>query len=172
MPRVDPLHWSVKIVDQDGRPTPEFLRQWNAQRSVNEAVGGGGSTTFAGLTDTPASYSGAALKVVRVNAGASQLEFGVVLGTMAVETASNYTPTSGLATVAISGAYSDLSGLPTLGALAAGDDAGDVPYSNASSGLAATDVQAAIDEVEARVDSLEASAVAFARVMSIASIGA
>ena len=34
--------------------------------------------------------------------------------------------------------------------------AAEVPYSNASSGLAATDVQAAVDEVEGRVDALEA----------------
>ncbi len=39
-------------------------------------AGGGGVTTFTGLTDTPASYSGQALKTVRVNAGETALEFG------------------------------------------------------------------------------------------------
>lgn len=37
--------------------------------------GGGGGTTFIALTDTPDSYSGQALKLVRVNAGAAALEF-------------------------------------------------------------------------------------------------
>ena len=83
---------------------------------------------------------------------------------------------SDLAPVATSGDYGDLDNLPALGSvaaieitdyataaqgaladtavqpediggLAAGDNAGDVPYSNATSGLAATSVQAAIDEV-------------------------
>lgn len=39
------------------------------------ASGTGGTTTFTGLTDTPASYTGEALKVVRVNAGETALEF-------------------------------------------------------------------------------------------------
>jgi hypothetical protein len=41
------------------------------------AVGGGsgGSTTFLGLTDTPSSYSGQAGKFLKVNSGASALEF-------------------------------------------------------------------------------------------------
>ena len=38
--------------------------------------GGGGSSTFLGLTDTPDSYSGQAGKAVLVNAGATALEFG------------------------------------------------------------------------------------------------
>ena len=39
----------------------------------------------------------------------------------------------------------------------ADQSAAEVPYSNATSGLTATDVQAAIDEVEGRVDTLEAA---------------
>ena len=42
-------------------------------------------------------------------------------------------------------------------ALAAQDEASEITYSNATSGLTATDVQAAIDEVEGRVDTLEAN---------------
>jgi len=38
-------------------------------------TGGGGSTTFLDLTDTPANYTGAALKYVRVNAGGTGVEF-------------------------------------------------------------------------------------------------
>ena len=40
------------------------------------ASGGGGSTTFLGLSDTPDSYSGQAGKAVLVNAGGTALEFG------------------------------------------------------------------------------------------------
>ena len=38
-------------------------------------TGGGGSTTFIGLTDVPASFAGAGGKLVKVNAGATALEF-------------------------------------------------------------------------------------------------
>jgi len=41
--------------------------------TINAASGG--ATTFLGLTDTPSSYSGQANKIVRVNGGASALEF-------------------------------------------------------------------------------------------------
>lgn len=41
------------------------------------------------------------------------------LGTMAAESANDYTKTASLATVATTGAYSDLSGTPTLGTMAA-----------------------------------------------------
>lgn len=46
--------------------------------------------------------------------GVAQILNKPTLGTMAAETASDYTKTSGLATVAMSGAYSDLSGTPTV----------------------------------------------------------
>jgi len=40
---------------------------------------GGGATTFTGLTDTPANYTGSSLKIIRVNVGETALEF-VTLG--------------------------------------------------------------------------------------------
>lgn len=43
--------------------------------STSVAAGGGGGTTFTGLTDTPVNYSGAALDILRVNAGATAVEF-------------------------------------------------------------------------------------------------
>ena len=39
------------------------------------AGGGGGATTFTGLSDTPGAYTGASLQAVRVNAGETGLEF-------------------------------------------------------------------------------------------------
>ena len=41
---------------------------------------GGGASTFLGLTDAPSSYSGQALKAVRVNAGETALEFATASG--------------------------------------------------------------------------------------------
>lgn len=38
-------------------------------------AGGGGASAFTGLTDTPGSYSGEALKLARVNAGETAIEF-------------------------------------------------------------------------------------------------
>ncbi len=46
--------------------------------ALQSAGGGGGATTFLGLTDTPSSYAGSALRGVRVNAGATGLEFAVI----------------------------------------------------------------------------------------------
>lgn len=48
------------------------------------------------------------------SSGVAQILNKPTLGTMASESASDYTPTSGLATVATTGAYSDLSGTPTI----------------------------------------------------------
>lgn len=42
---------------------------------VMEAMGGSGATTFVELTDTPANFTGAAGRFVKVNAGATALEF-------------------------------------------------------------------------------------------------
>ena len=32
---VDPLSHNVPIVDRDGRPTPQFMRQWTLARTIN-----------------------------------------------------------------------------------------------------------------------------------------
>lgn len=40
-----------------------------------EAMGGSGATTFVALTDTPANYTGAAGRIVKVNAAGNALEF-------------------------------------------------------------------------------------------------
>lgn len=48
------------------------------------------------------------------NSGVAEILNKPTLGTMAAESASDYTPTANLATVATTGAYSDLSGTPTI----------------------------------------------------------
>lgn len=49
---------------------------------INKPTGNStsGSTTFIGLTDVPSTYSGSALKIVRVNAGGTGLEFVTASG--------------------------------------------------------------------------------------------
>lgn len=53
-------------------------------RSTLGVTGGGGSSDFLGLSDTPESYTGQAGKVVLVNAGATALEFATASGATAV----------------------------------------------------------------------------------------
>ena len=48
--------------------------------SATTKGGGAGSSTFLGLTDTPSSYTGQALKVARVNAGETAIEFATLAG--------------------------------------------------------------------------------------------
>lgn len=50
------------------------------QRVKALEAGGGGASTFLALTDTPNAYTGEALKVVRVNAGETALEFVALAG--------------------------------------------------------------------------------------------
>jgi len=47
----------------------------NAGGSITINSTASGTTTFTGLTDTPANYTGAALDILRVNAGATAVEF-------------------------------------------------------------------------------------------------
>lgn len=53
----------------------------NGDGSVTfDATGGGGASAFTDLTDVPSSYTSQALKVVRVNAGETALEFTTLAG--------------------------------------------------------------------------------------------
>ncbi len=77
---------------------------------------GAGATTFVELTDTPANYTGATLKVVRVNTGETALEFvgfattylddtaGGTNGEVAKAATSNVVYDHGVATTAVHGA--------------------------------------------------------------------
>ena len=62
-------------------PTNNQVLKYNSTTRLWEAgTASGGSTTFIGLTDVPATYTGQALKVVRVNAGETSLEFTTLAG--------------------------------------------------------------------------------------------
>lgn len=67
------------------------------------------------------------------NSGVAQILNKPTLGTMAAESASDYTPTANLAAVATSGLYSDLSGTPTIPTTLAALT-GDVSISSPSNG--------------------------------------
>lgn len=72
--------WKVECATLSG--TTDGIIDPDATMVVAWSSGGsGGATAFIDLTDVPSSYSGEALKVVRVNAGETGLEFAAVSGT-------------------------------------------------------------------------------------------
>ena len=58
-------------------PNNNEVLKWNGSNwaPAADATGGGGSTTFLGLTDTPANFTSQAGKYLKVNAGATALEY-------------------------------------------------------------------------------------------------
>ena len=83
--------------------------------------GGGGSTTFVGLTDTPANFTGQQGKFVKVNSGANALEFVADPGYLTSVPAQSFASLTGKPTTiagygitdAFDGAFGSLSGKPT-----------------------------------------------------------
>jgi len=129
-------------IQQTGQPGPGvasggttgqvLAKASNTDYDTEWVTGGGGSSTFIGLTDTPGAF--VADRIVTVNAAGNALEFPTaasvrtLLGikTAALNDTGNFaTAAQGtladsavqpgdLASVATTGAYSDLSGLPSL----------------------------------------------------------
>ena len=56
-------------------PASADVLSWNGSNWAPSATGAGGSTTFVGLTDTPANFTSQAGKWLKVNAGATALEY-------------------------------------------------------------------------------------------------
>jgi len=58
-------------------PTSGYVLSWNGSDYawVAQSGGGGGSSTFAGLSDTPANFTSAAGKYLKVNSSANAVEF-------------------------------------------------------------------------------------------------
>lgn len=122
--KMRPLRVDFQGYTTSNRPTPtsndrviiwntttNTLQGWNG--SSWSSISGSGSSTFIGLTDVPAAFTGSGLKYVRVNTGATALEFasfalvnadidasaGIVVSKLAAGTAgqilqSNATPTA------------------------------------------------------------------------------
>lgn len=85
--KVRPLRVDFQGYTTSDRPTPtsndrvliwntttNTLQGWNGTAWAS-ITGSGGSATFIGLTDVPAAFTGSGLKYVRVNTGATALEF-------------------------------------------------------------------------------------------------
>lgn len=74
---IAPTGGEVRINTDGGADTLEY---WDSQSSswVSVGTGAGGASNFTELSDTPASFSGQGLNVVRVNAGETALEFATV----------------------------------------------------------------------------------------------
>jgi len=88
------------------------------------AAAAGGASAFTSLTDVPASYAGQALKVVRVNAGETGLEFttaGTGTVTSVSGTANRITSTGGTTPVIdIAATYVGQTSITTLGTIGTG----------------------------------------------------
>ena len=61
--------------DTDATTQEQFYLCEDGVWQLQGGGGGGGSSTFVGLSDTPSAYTGHALKFLRVNSGATGLEF-------------------------------------------------------------------------------------------------
>ena len=70
--------------------------------------------SYTDLSNTPTIPAAQVNSDWNASSGVAEILNKPTLGTMAAESASDYTKTSGLATVATTGAYSDLSGTPTI----------------------------------------------------------
>jgi hypothetical protein len=112
-------------------------KQWKPATLSTGDVSGA-VTTFLGLTDTPDSYSGHAFKVPRVNSGGTGLEFAPILQLPA-----------GGATGTILQKFGAGDGEATWSSLTAG-----IVTFTPAGGLSATDVQAAIVELDTEKASL------------------
>lgn len=76
------------FIQTDGGVATTFYVNEGSNTSCDFNVSAGGAaTTFVALTDTPANYSGAANKIVKVNDGATALEFVTPSGSVAMSSA-------------------------------------------------------------------------------------
>lgn len=74
------------------------MRSSLEQRVIDLENAGSGVTTFLALTDTPTAYTGQSLKVVRVNAGETALEFVTLAGGGDMLAANNLSDVTNVAT--------------------------------------------------------------------------
>ena len=80
---------ALSDVDTTGIANDKILKYNSSSgkwEMADDQTGGGGSATFTGLSDTPANFSGAASRFVKVNAGSNALEFVADPGYLTSET--------------------------------------------------------------------------------------
>ena len=118
----------------------------NGNTSWTTPQGGGGDVTDVEVNGTSVvNAQGVAEVSVPTKTSDLNNDSGFIDGTDLSTALSDYTPTANLATVATSGDYDDLLNKPTIPTAAS-----DITYDNTQSGLSATRVQGAIDEVSAK----------------------
>lgn len=117
-------------------PSSQVNSDWNAQSGVAQILNKPSLSTVAltgsynDLSNRPTIPAPQVSSDWNASTGVAQILNKPVLGTMASEDASDYTPSSSLATVATSGSYTDLSDRPTIPAAQVNSDW------NAQSGVA------------------------------------
>lgn len=152
---VGPLNWNVPIVDKEGRPTPEFQQKWREQARVNDSVPDiSDAQAVSALLDLIGSTSGQIL-IRGPNAWGVLSSPG---GTdMFLRADGSYAVPQVVSTAAPGFApqlpdddtkFLDGKGQWSTPAGGGGGGSADqVSYDNTESGLEATNVQAAIDEL-------------------------
>lgn len=148
---------TVAEIDATGTADNTTFLRGDGQWATPSGMGLGDVTGPSSATDNNiAVFDGATGKIIKdggINSGTFATAAQGALADTAIQPAdlgtAAYEDVGDFATAA-QGALADTAVQPgALGTLAGGNNAGDVPYSNATSGLTATDVQAAIDEIVA-----------------------
>ena len=124
------------IKNKPSIPSGQVNSDWNAQSGVAQILNKPSLSTVAltgsynDLSNLPTIPAAQVSSDWNASSGVAQILNKPVLGTMASEDASDYTPSSSLATVATTGSYADLSDRPTIPAAQVNSDW------NAQSGVA------------------------------------
>lgn len=79
---VDPLNHAVPIVDKDGRPTPQFARQWVLARNVNVTT----DDVAVGLDTLAELVTAAEVALAELDAAVAALNATVVFTTRNIDT--------------------------------------------------------------------------------------
>ena len=102
---------ALSDVDTSGIANDKILKYQSSSSKwiiADDTAGGGGSATFTGLSDSPANYSSAGGKFVKVNSGATALEFSTVTTDNITEGSSNLYHTSARSIAAVVGSNLDM----------------------------------------------------------------
>ena len=115
MEQVDPLRWESRIVDEHGRPTPEFIRQFNALFGNANGLDEGKQGADADL-DAIADLTSTGLLTRTGPGGYATRSITVTLGHLTVSDGNGVAanPLLGLPSVVTAGIYGDASNYPII----------------------------------------------------------